>query len=112
MCDNQSTGKSSLLESITKRSIFPRGNVMTTRAPVCLVMEHLAADTPIHIERVSHLLSCSMVATQELPALPRAADRTHKMVQSRGLHLHRLQQDRRSVAPGLPAVHPGTHCQH
>ncbi|KAK9833948.1 hypothetical protein WJX74_010630 [Apatococcus lobatus] len=40
---NQSTGKSSLLESITKCPIFPRGDVMTTRAPVCLRMEHVAS---------------------------------------------------------------------
>ena len=41
---NQHRGKSSLLESITKCPIFPRGTGSfdtTTRAPVCLHMEHV-----------------------------------------------------------------------
>ncbi len=41
---NQHRGKSSLLESITKCPIFPRGKgsfETTTRAPVCLHMEHV-----------------------------------------------------------------------
>ena len=41
---NQHRGKSSLLESITKSPVFPRGrvsSVTTTRAPVCLQMEHV-----------------------------------------------------------------------
>ncbi|KAK9844227.1 hypothetical protein WJX84_005276 [Apatococcus fuscideae] len=40
---NQSTGKSSLLESITKCPIFPRGTSMITRTPVHLCLEHVAS---------------------------------------------------------------------
>lgn len=38
---NQNRGKSSLLESITKCPIFPRGDDTTTRAPVCLRLQHV-----------------------------------------------------------------------
>lgn len=43
-------GKSSLLESITKCPVFPRGKAMTTRAPVCLRMEHIASSAGPCIE--------------------------------------------------------------
>ncbi|KAK9838699.1 hypothetical protein WJX74_001652 [Apatococcus lobatus] len=39
---SQNRGKSSLLESITKCPIFPRGDDTSTRAPVCLRMEHVS----------------------------------------------------------------------
>ena len=50
---SQHRGKSSLLESITKCPIFPRGNralETTTRAPVCLHMEHVKHDSERLIE--------------------------------------------------------------
>ena len=51
---SQHRGKSSLLESITKCPIFPRGKASfttTTRAPICLRMEHVKdiKDTKIQI---------------------------------------------------------------
>ena len=51
---SQHRGKSSLLESITKCPIFPRGKASfdtTTRAPICLRMEHVkdSKDTKIQI---------------------------------------------------------------
>ena len=48
---NQNRGKSSLLESITKCPIFPRGDDTTTRAPVCLRLQHvpLARDSVIQV---------------------------------------------------------------
>ena len=42
---NLPAGKSSLLESITKCPIFPRGDNMSTRAPVCLRMEHVQSSS-------------------------------------------------------------------
>ena len=38
---NQNRGKSSLMESITKCPIFPRGDDTTTRAPVRLRLQHV-----------------------------------------------------------------------
>lgn len=50
---SQHRGKSSLLESITKCPIFPRGltrTQTTTRAPVCLSMKHVKSDSERCIE--------------------------------------------------------------
>jgi dynamin 1-like protein len=66
---SESTGKSSLLEKITKYELFPRNSGICTKMPIRFEMIHTQADEPCGI-RISHGKFTANYTPQEiLPAL-------------------------------------------